>query len=407
MDRTRGHLLAAGLALAADRTRRARRHLLLMPDVENDPFLAPIRANLAAQEGEIEKAVRCLENSIGKLGTGEEATKSCLYRERGKLRLETGAFLEGLSDLAEAERLAGIAAEWETAAGAKLDQAYALFSTGDHKAALRALPPARALKGENRIRALSLRLLACSRRDEIPALQTGATRVPKTLAEARLAMARAWIAAERGDHELCRGIIESLRAAGWQNAVAEIGAGDMLLRAETALENGEIVETLRLIHVLWKKASPGLLRRALTTCYWLRMRAAAAMNTPAEALALGRKILHELESRRPALWAYSQLRGLSDISREFYKLMISLELRYGSTRRAFEALQQFSARGLLRRIAASKVRKIEKALADPDGHSHGRDHQGRWAARRLIRLPRGNIEEALSWRRIIEVLNRL
>lgn len=407
-EEIRAHLLAANLDLLADRPRAAARHIGALRGSVAAPQLAALQAGHLLLIGKPDDALSVLGHALDEIDPAENLSlRSALLRERGAARLEARDGGGGQADLAEAERISLIAGDGAAAAAARLEMADSLLALGETVAAVRTLPPLKTLKGDLRIRAGTIRLrcrLASGERPKRPS-DYG---TPDTLAEAERLVAYAEAAAAEDDGDACRRALSALEEGDWLKCVARLGCEATLLGVSLALEEGRFDEALLTLERLRVGLSPGLWDRFSAAAGLLRMRCELSLGRGAEALATGRGLLREIEKKRAGLYALSHLRSLSGGSRELYATIIGLELRHGSPASAFEALQQFSSRALLRRSGLHPAERLERALGGSDSpkppHS---EHPGRWALRRILRRLGARSEETLSWRRVIEVLEGL
>ena len=109
---------------------------------------------------------------------------------------------------------------------------------------------------------------------------------------------------------------------------------------------------------------------------------------------MGRRLLASLESLRHGILSLDHLRRISGDHAKLYGEIIGLELRCGDAKRAYNALQQFSARALLRKTAGKGW---------IPGISN-RENHGLQLAIRRFGSTRG---DALRWPQLVKVLEKL
>ena len=391
--------------MLAGRLRSAGAHLEALAAAAEGHAITPLTAQLQLLQGENERALATLGEAIDAPEIESDLTlRASLHHHRGLARLETADFLGGLSDLAEAERVAKIAGDTEAAALARLDMAEALLTHGDIGSALAAMPPERALSGEARIRAAVLKLRLEWEADGEPAVDPP-LKSPVTLAEAGQTLAVAGMAAGKGKHAIASTALDLLEETGWLDAVEIIRGEVLLLRASQLLTSGRADAATSRLEALEGGLSPRAARRLEPAALWLRMRSALALGRPKEALRAGRVLLRSLERQRAGIFALQHLFRLSGDNADFYRAVISLELRYGRTEKAYETLQQFSARALLRR--SGRRSESEEERLSLNRAPFGEEHPGRWSLRGMLRRLASRRPEALRWPQLIRLLRHL
>ena len=405
--RERENMLAANLALLADDPLQAGIHISELKTKGSSPCINTLRARLSLLEGNLKNAIKILNGAVGATNPpGDLVLQAALVRERGLVRLEAGDIVGGQADLAEAMRLAMIAGDHDEAASAKLDLAESALDLDDLEIVESALPSIKSLSDNNRLRAETIRLRA--------AVAAGIQPPPlleieeaETIEEANYLLAAAGMHFEFGDKE-AGAVLDMLEGGGWTTHVASIKCESALLRASIALKESRATESLAGIAKVEKDMSPGIARRFQLSFGWLRIRANLELCQHSQALRVGRKLLREVERQRAGISALSQLRRLSHNYRDLYLTMVSLELRHGKPEKAYDTLQQFSARALLRLGGHSAAEKLERSLSRNKQSTHiHKDHAGSWAIRKVLRGLSGSRFEPLRWNQLISVLKRL
>ncbi len=403
----RAHLLAANLALLAGNVRSSGLHLKALKNGTFNPPVAALDAKLLLLQDRHAEALSVINDAVDALHpAGDLSLRAALTRERGLARLEGHDLAGGQADLVEAERLAEIAGDRLEAAAARLDLVDSALAIGDVEAARAALPLMKPLRDEllKRCRTLGLRVrIAAGNAGSIPEVMNE----PSTLAEANFLLAVAEARASKGEWRACVGALERLDRGTWTKAIAALRCEAALLRAAVALEENCGEEALSTLDQMEKGLAPGLRGRYGLAAGWLRMKAHHERGREPTVIRIGRKLLTELERRRSGLFAHAQLRKLSEGHKELYRLMLSLELRRGQAERAYNILQEFSARALARRSGRGRVADLERTIGRAGSTAAHRDHPGRWAVRRMLRRVGARKPETLRWGRLISILGKL
>ena len=348
--------------------------------------IAPLRARLLATEGNAEPGLEILADALAGLShKNDHAIRVTLYCQRAQLALEAGDLLAALADIDEAEKFAERCGKEELSASVCLDRAEALLAAGETEDAFAALPPDRkiARRLESRRRSILCRLEGSPAPGEM-----------ETLAGAESSLAYARSQAIEGEIEKALETLLSLEDAGWFALVEAFRADSLLIKALMDHERGDDHSAFEHLKALRQISAPGTARRLAPAADWLRMRIAAARGDTRRALSAGRRVLASLERARQGIHSLDHLRRISGGFANLYSEIIAMELRNGDVGRAYNSLQQFSARALLRRSAdrswiggesESGLRGLELALRKYE--SAGKD--------------------ALRWPELIAILEKL
>ena len=382
----RGQLLAAHLDLLAGNLRAVEIRLRYLQTSMQPYLLAPLRARLLVSRGTAAEGHAVLTDALNGLQPAEDpSARAELRRQRGLLALETGDLLASLADFDEAESYARHREDAELVASIQLDRAEAFLSAGETDGARAAIPAEGGIPPamENRRRSLISKLDGKS--------ICGDT---ETLIGAESNLARACSDALNGKHDEAGERLATLEAVGWFSAVEAFRAESVLIDALILHKSGENQSALKQLTALRHVCSPGAVRRLGPSADWLRMRIALAAGDHRKALGAGRRLLASLESLRHGILSLDHLRRISGSHSEIYSEIIGLELRCGDAKRAYNALQQFSARALLRKTAGKGW---------IPGISNRENHGLKLALRRFGSTRR----DALRWPQLVKVLEKL
>ena len=399
--RIRAHLLATNLALLAGRRLKARRHLQALETRIPAAVLLPLKARLLLLNGKAGEATELCDSALESLDhDGIIAIRASLLRQRGLIRLEAAEIAQALADLYESLRLSRIAGDDKSAVETSLDIAEAALALGDTTTAAKIIPAKTELLGRCLSRAEKLEWSLAETQDPGTAPERGGK--PITLTEAELLLENARISAHKNDISAARNALVLLEEEGWLDAVEQFRGEALLLRAYIALEASEAEKATTLVVESSATFSPGLAIRLGPTLKWLEMKAFLQQGNRAAALRSGRKLIKDLEHLRSGLFALDHLRRFSNDYADLFRTIIVLELRYGQPKKAFEALQHFSARALLRKAGAAPIGKISKTLTAPNLALPDRDPGG-WVLREIFQ--RG--AKTPDWRSTIKTLKNL
>jgi len=400
-ERIRAHMLAIHLALLAGRRLRARRHLRALESRIPTFVLLPLKARLALLDGKAGEATQLCDTALDSLESdGSISLRASLLRQRGLIRLQAAQIAEAFADLFESLRLAKIAGEKEAAVETRLDIAEAALAFGDTATAAKIIPTGAELHGRFLLRAKKMEWLlagACE-----PCTSPVSINKPKTFHEAEHLLERARIVAEQTDIDSAQDALLLLETGGWLEAVEQYRGEANLLDAEITLESGEPEKALALVREARCTLSPGLTIRLDPALRWLEVGAYIRLGDHGAALRLGRKLIKDLELLRAGLFALNHLRRFSNDCADLYRAIIALEIQHGQAKKAFEALQHFSARVLLRKAGAAPATGIATIMtASPEGETGG------WVLRNLFRHGRLRGAMTPNWRKTIEILTSL
>jgi tetratricopeptide (TPR) repeat protein len=403
---TRAFLLSAHLHLLAGKARPAGRCIGALGKSMAEPLLLSLKAKLSSLLSDTREAIKLMGTAVEAASPEADlALRAALLRQRGLTLLEAGDFPGGRADLAEAARLARIEGDEETLAGALLDMAESALALGDSVGAETLISKVGEFRGPAAIRARNLlRTLSMSSDDEGP---TGDThQLPATLGEAENALLQAAMAAGKGNVPLARKCLAGVVGTGWCEAVEIFRGEASLIKALISLAANRYKEADGIVRGLNRKLCAGTMRRFNAAMLWIRMKAAADLGNQRSSLKFGRSLLRELERKRAGLPALEQLRKISGDYALIYRQMIPLELQCGNTVSAFDALQQFSARALLRRSTTAMMGIPQEAL-DHEIRNRGIGDPGVWALRRLTSRGKLSGVRTLRWRQAIAALEKL
>jgi tetratricopeptide (TPR) repeat protein len=401
-ERARAFLLSANLHLIAGKARKAERCIRALERIAGGPIPLQLRAQLSVLEGDFREAKRLIDTAVKPVGHEEDpALRAALIRQRGLMSLTTGETTAGQADLAETARLARLVGDEELFAGAVLDMAESVMALGDYEAARALIEQAGELTGEAALRCRTLFPAAGPEGDK-----EEWRHAPTKLVEVELLLNEALSAASTGKIPEARSKLDGVKSAGWCEDVESFAGMAGLIEAVALLKSEKPKEGSRTVNRIARGLTPGARRRFKQAILWVRMTAALDFGDRAAALRHGRRLLRELESKRAGIFALEQLRRISGDHSQLYRMLIELELQEGDPVKAFEAIQQFSARSLLRRSGFASLGAVLRCLECNHGSADGRA-AGMWALRRVLLREKPVGMKTLGWRKAIDVLDEL
>jgi hypothetical protein len=236
-------------------------------------------------------------------------------------------------------------------------------------------------------------------------LDTGPrTQPPESLHAARMMAAASDALIRAGRTEAALDIIELLES-GWTETDALLRFEVRLARIHAALASKNLEHTVKLTVRLDGEFPPGLITARKAETAMARFEISLATGDERAALREGRAAARDIERRIRANSMPALQGSIAAGHSGFINRLIDLELTAGDSRRAFELVQQSTARRLLQAGGRTDAKRIEQHLFASDGHP-AKEDPGRRSLRRMT-TTHSRKAQPLGWRGLIARLLKL